>query len=632
MNDRSHSLSVSQRVLLGAILLLFVALSAVGLTWGLPSRDIDDLLSPGEPPWSGERIYSLAGGSGKFSPTRGADVDADPLVGTARGATREPVLLTGSPEGAAAIYLRYRLYTYQPDEMITMMALAGMRPASLDLDPRLYQYGGLFIYPVGALIRLAGALGWIDVRADVPFYLDHPEEFGKFYVVARGSSAAWGLVGVLVVFAIARRLGGVVVGLSAALLFTLEPVVVCMAHEGKPHLPGAVLMLLAVLMAMRHAEGVGRRGVDRPHRRNWWAMCACCGAAFGMVLSSLPVFLLIPLMAVREARRLPSSADVDEGRGHSWVWAAASRTTVGFVLAGAVYLLFNPYIAINAVVNRDVLASNFGNSLAMYELARVGEGLVRVCELTAEGAGAVVAIFGVLAFVVWAFERKGAALPLAVGAGAVFVQFVMLGAGKPAEYARFAVFPGAALAIGAADLLVRPRSAVGEVRRGIAAGLVILATAWSASPYVWNFRTDATDHASRRVLGRELLVEEVGEASQGFAVLAEPAPYAFPPIDFSRREVWWFPSVERFLEDERSGRLQLIAAVDDPRVPLVIESTDAPAARTWRRWPATDHALSPISWANKPFLSLGIGPRTAKGARDGSRGVAAAPARTNGQN
>ncbi len=250
--------------MLGTILLLFAAVSAVGITWGLPSRAIDKYLFGDDPPWPGEKIYRLAGAGEKFSSDRGADVDADPLdIGA-----DTPILLTGTDEDVAKIYLRYRLYTYQPDEMITMMALAGMNPRRLQLDPKLYQYGGLFIYPVGALLGACDVVGLIDVRGDVVYYLDNPDEFGKFYVVARAYSAAWGMLGVVVVFLIARRLAGSRAGLLAALFFALMPVVLCMAHEGKPHLPGAVLMLLAVLLAMRYlsvrAAGASKLALPGP--------------------------------------------------------------------------------------------------------------------------------------------------------------------------------------------------------------------------------------------------------------------------------------------------------------------------------------------------------------------------------
>ncbi|MCH7885664.1 MAG: cardiolipin synthase [Planctomycetes bacterium] len=88
------------------------------------------------------------------------------------------------------------------------------------------------------------------------------------------------------------------------------PVVVCMAHEGKPHLPGAVLMLLAVLFAMRHLERstTQRAGLNpgETPTRDRWIMCVCCGAAFGTVLSTWPIFVLIPFVAWRGSRRAAS--------------------------------------------------------------------------------------------------------------------------------------------------------------------------------------------------------------------------------------------------------------------------------------------------------------------------------------
>ena len=123
---------------LAGIVLLFVSMAVVGIRWGLPSRGIDEYLFGGGEPWSGERIYRLAGAAERNSPVLGADVDVNPLDKSGDG----PIELTATEADVASIYLRYRLYTHQPDEMITMMALAGMDPRSLDFDPRLYQYGG----------------------------------------------------------------------------------------------------------------------------------------------------------------------------------------------------------------------------------------------------------------------------------------------------------------------------------------------------------------------------------------------------------------------------------------------------------------------------------------------------------
>jgi len=75
--------------------------------------------------------------------------------------------------------------------MITLRALAQMHPGEMDFDPRLYQYGGLWIYPVGGIIKAAGYTDWLSVTSDRGRYLDHPDEFAKFYILMRGYSAFW---------------------------------------------------------------------------------------------------------------------------------------------------------------------------------------------------------------------------------------------------------------------------------------------------------------------------------------------------------------------------------------------------------------------------------------------------------
>ena len=189
-----------------------------------------------------------------------------------------PVVVNRTDAERAQIVRRYRLFTYQPDEMITLMSLGRMHPGRGDLDPRLYQYGGLWIYPVGAMLKAASLAGWVDLRGGpegIAYYLDHPGAFGRFYVVARAYVALWGLVGVWAVFEIVRRVvGGVLYPAVAAGCFVAMPVVVNMAHEAKPHLPGAVLVLLAVLAAARFAETGSRRaclgaGPCAGRRRGW---------------------------------------------------------------------------------------------------------------------------------------------------------------------------------------------------------------------------------------------------------------------------------------------------------------------------------------------------------------------------
>jgi hypothetical protein len=611
-------MATSQKLILAAILALYTVVTVTGLNWGLPGKHLDEFLFPDGKLWSGETILGLIDGSKKFAADRGADVDVDPISSRDRTG---PFALTDTPEGAAAVYLRYRLYTHQPDEMITMMALAGMRPSEGKLDPKLYQYGGLFIYPVGALIRLAGVLGWIDVRSDLAFYLDYPDEFGKFYFVARAYSAAWGLIGVLLVFAIAKRLGGVPAGILAALFFTLMPAVVCMAHEGKPHLPGAVLMLFAVWLAMRHLQQVedSRRRIqetgrdssgrilgtkDAPGdfvpRRFFLLMGAVCGASVGMVLSAGPILILIPLLTLLErsdCRTISPGTSTTEPRSPISLSASIGRALFGLAVTGLVYIAVNPYVFLNALFDREVLRSNFGNSLAMYEVARLGEGFVRMLELTVEGATLPLVILGVIGAVAYGRAEGRAALPLIAAAGVFFIQFVLIGAGKPGEYGRFGIFPNTALAIGTACLLGNLQGSGKRRPERIAAALVVLWCAVHGGRYLRNFRADAGLDHSRLQLARRISEESDRAAALGtkleVALLREPAPYGCPPLDFARVKVMLYPSLDAFHSRAKDGPGLLLEPVDD--------QIAAPPDSAFR----IPHSLfpleTPVSWANKPF-------------------------------
>ena len=65
----------------------------------------------------------------------------------------------------------------------------------------------------------------------------------------------WGIVGVWAVFWIVRRLTrDLLIAASAGVAFTFLPVVINGAHEAKPHLPGVVLMLLAIMAAIKWIE------------------------------------------------------------------------------------------------------------------------------------------------------------------------------------------------------------------------------------------------------------------------------------------------------------------------------------------------------------------------------------------
>lgn len=540
-----------------------------GLRWGLPSRAADPYLFGNEPVWSGQKILALGGGWDADA-ERGADVARNPL-----SHRDQSILLNGSDVLRARIIRRYRLFSYQPDEMITFRALASMDPHRAHFDPKLYQYGGLWIYPVGVLLKAAAALHLVALRSDLAWYVDHPEDFGGFYVIARCYSALWGLAGVAAVYALVRRISACRLAPAAAgLIFAMMPVVVTAAHEAKPHLPGAVLILLAVLAAASY--------VERGTRAAWLAAGMLCGAAVGMVLWAYPVFLILPAMV------LLRPADV---RRRAEILLASGLVGLG------VYALTNPYLPINLLFHREVLRSNFSNNLGntsvMYHVTARGTPLGNAAWLVAAGMSPLLALAGVVALVALGLRavrvrrrtepaevrRRATGLLLAVPAVVMAIPFVSFAAGKTGEYGRFAIVPDIFLAIEAvvaAATLLRPRPAAIATL-----SLLLVSTAFSGSIYLRGFLRDSVPITSRMIIA-ERLRQLNGSGYQTLAVFAEPAPYCQPPVDLFRWRMLLMPRGSSTVEPGT----------------VIVRPLDPPPSSNVR-WSAV--VSTPLSWADKQF-------------------------------
>lgn len=593
-------------------LLILIALTAVGagafftgITWGLPSRGIDAFLFGPRDPWPGEVVQALAG-ERDTDPSRGADVPA-----TARIPRDRPTVLNSTDEDRARIIRRYRLYTYQPDEMVTLMALAGMSPGAGDLDPKLYQYGGLWIYPVGAAIRAAAVFGWVQLEPDVAHYLDRPEAFGGLYVVMRAFTAVWALAGIVAVFLLVRRMTGgcTASAATAGLCYIFMPVVMNMAHEAKPHLPGTVLMLLAVVAADRYLRSGSRRAA--------MMLAILCGAAAGMVLSAAVILVLVP---------------VAMWLAHGTRRERLRRTAAGLAVSLAVYAVTNPYVVINLFVNRDVLRSNLGNTMAMFERTGLLAGLPEAVLLIVACLSPVLAVAGVagvFALLIAAILSAGSARVvapaphgcedvtvmrtgwlLAVPAILIAIHFTLHVKGQPGEYGRFALFPAIALMIAAVVAVHRILRPVG-LQRAVQ-GLLILATLPWGLAYLGGFVRDTTDDTSRHHAARQL----ADLHRQGFrtvGVVAEPAPYVMPPVDLFAWEITMLPDDPADWPEE--AMLDILLYTDVLRGRLggwerLYGPWEAFAGGAGRPRPPGPGALSvwlagrferPVSWADRRF-------------------------------
>src|SRR5690606_20833268 len=117
---------------------------------------------------------------------------------------------------------------------------------------------------------------------------------------------------------------------------------------------------------------------------------------------------------------------------------------------------------------------------------------------------------------------------LAAPAGLIFIQFTALAAGKPPEYARFAILPDIALLIFAIVTIgeIAKRPAMRAVMA--AAGLIVPAVV--AAQYLLGFVADR-GLAHSRLQAAEILRTKLADSPATVVLSAEPAPYSCPPLN-----------------------------------------------------------------------------------------------------
>nr|CAI78886.1 hypothetical protein fc107 [uncultured bacterium] len=568
---RRRSPSVWLAVVLWAVLMVPL------LNWGLPSRTDDDLLFGGDPAWPAERYHLADILEERARRQAGADTDLDPVE-----QPDQVTLLNPDDDARAGIYLRYRLYSRQPDEMITFMALQRMQPRQLDFDPRLYQYGGGYIYLIAAALASSAVLGIVDLTGDAGVYLEQPELFARFYVVARFVTLVFGALLLAAVWKLACRAAGRTAGWFALLCVACTPVFITGVLEAKPHVPSACMVLWATLSALDYQAHRRRRDLLR--------MGVQAGYAFGLVLTGVVAAAIWPVLLATGWRSTRLSP------------AARKRLLLHLLgaagLAAAVYLLTNPYLPYNLLFDRQSLASNFNNSTAMYadQMRQAAAGALRVGELLLESCGWGVLLAGLVGLAVLLRARPRETALAAVSGVAALLMCVLLGAGKPAEFARFLILPVALLCVALACLL----ASLARRRRlaALAFGAVVLLFMRTPA-YVGAFVTDAGGARETRHLAARYLHQHAGP-SDAIGVLQRPAPYAVPPLDIIHRDVLWIPPVRP------------AALVEDELPPWLVFTADDQAvhAREWwtshyrlaARFPPAGTRLTPIAWADKPVF------------------------------
>jgi len=400
--------------------------------------------------------------------------------------------------------LRFKLYSVEADEVVSIMALARMRPADLRLDPGFYLYGGAWFYPLGAwyfALREVGAieLGPLAAMAAAPDRMDGVYIAGRLFVLIAAALSGF------VFFLAARRL---VPSGSACLMLGLyfaAPATVAFSQMIKPHWYAMLFVNLAVLIVLR----------GYLDRKFGWLAAALTGFALGLAVGAVQTFGLFAIL-VWVALALAAR------RGFvAWPLLIAVPVT-----ALLVFVVTNPYAVINwetYVTERSKVTSEwFTFALHPKYLWRFVAGSL----LPGLGIGLTVLALAVSA---WRLVA-GAALERWTAAGLILsvlvVGYVTASLSQWHINLRYAPY------LLSAGLLF-----VGfnlGARRNIWLGLCLALTLLQSVPMWLAYRDeDSVAHSTRMRAARWL--DSTLKAGAGVRVdTAHPSPYEVPPFDFTR--------------------------------------------------------------------------------------------------
>ena len=515
-----------------AIAVIGLALGLTGIGWGLPSA----------------RRVALLGES--LTKAR-----AELAARTSRelNARRGHAAILGTQPAEEQLDLprlvrRYLLFSDSPDELLTLLALANMRPRQLDFNPRMVEYGGLHVYGTGAAMTLAHALGFGHIAGDVTHYADHPKHMAGLYVAGRLLMVLYNIGIAVLLFMFGRAVAAVFdrrgpeqveeqpavrgrryrlgspCGWVAALMWLLSPPSLAFSHVINPHLPAAFYGTLAAWLAWRTTSG--------PSLRCWLGAAAATGAAAACALNAALSFLMLPAVALsvwfNSENRLKPEFQLAGGWNPSislfvkFCAAVARPLGLALLMAAAFYLALNPYCWVNLDVLREELAR-----FRQFRSPLLGvENVFMFCSGSLFHAIGLVGLGAALvgAATLWQVAVAGRALAGYAAAGLLLSAWLAGSDAGEALSVRFAMFVLPLLCLFVAVALTGswPRWT-----RGGAAALIALACIVATAVYLVSFTLSSRDDAGE-FINRELPVGCV------VATPKSPGPYEMPTFDFSR--------------------------------------------------------------------------------------------------
>ena len=221
--------------------------------------------------------------------------------------------------------IRFKLYSVEADEPIVFMALSKIKPGQVQFDPGLYQYGGAFLYPLGAFLY-----GYAKIfepgSLNLTFLLDHPDTVDRLYVAGRFFVLfCFTLSAIFLMLAITPRASNAEVFFLTA-LYLFCPASIMFSQIMKPHWYALLWITISLWVTV---------SIFQKSTATFWdiiALSVSLGFAVGsvMLLGIYALLIWIVLLMAYQSGKI--------------TWKQLATIPIMAVL---IFFLFNPFIVLN---------------------------------------------------------------------------------------------------------------------------------------------------------------------------------------------------------------------------------------------------------------------------------------------
>ncbi len=207
-------------------------------------------------------------------------------------------------------------WRYHVDENAFINAANAMRkaPHLNYLNPKWFYHPSLNIYIVCFLSWFYSLFGSLTLPT--------------VHLLGRLNSAFWGIISIPLLYLLGRRLYGSVVGILAALFFSVTVIHVQMSHFFTPD----VTLVFFLMATMYFSTGLMKTGSSRDY------LLGGMMAGIGMA-SKYWAPAIVPLLVAHVIRLIDLK---------KFSWGENKKIVFSFLIAGAAFFLFSPYVILDA--------------------------------------------------------------------------------------------------------------------------------------------------------------------------------------------------------------------------------------------------------------------------------------------